>query len=68
MSKKTDAIEIQTSCIAFLQFDRRWSKTKSNSQWKLKCIILAVQELSETRQSQKQDNMVCSLYTHGNTP
>ena len=31
------------------------SKTKSNSQWKLKCIILAVQELSETRQSQKQD-------------
>ena len=47
MSKKTDTIEIQTSSIAFLQFDKRWSKTKSNSQWKLKCIILAVQELSE---------------------
>ena len=55
MSKKADTIEIQTSSIAFLQFDRRSSKTKSNSQWKLKCIILAVQELSETRQSQKQD-------------
>ena len=39
---------------SFLQFDRR--KTKSNSPWKLKCIILAVQDLSETRQSQKQDN------------
>ena len=50
MSKKTDTIEIQTSSIA--------SKTTSNSQWKLKCIILAVQESSETRQSQKQDNMV----------
>ena len=50
MSKKTDTIEIQTSSIA--------SKTTSNSQWKSKCIILAVQELSETRQSPKHDNMV----------
>ena len=50
VSKKADTIEIQTSSIA--------SKTTSNSQWKLKCIILAVQELSETIQSQKQDNMV----------
>ena len=43
--KKPDTIEIQTSIIAFLQFDGRWCKTKSNSLWKLKYIILAVQDL-----------------------
>ena len=54
MSKKIDTIEIQTSSIAFLEFDGRLSKTKSNSQWKLKCMILAVRELSE---------LVCVLCT-----
>ena len=44
------------SIISFVQFDRRWCKTKSNTLLKLKGIILAVQDLSETRQSQKQDN------------
>ena len=32
--------------------------TKYNSLWKLKCRILTMQDLSETRESKKQDNNI----------